>query len=58
MLIDCPEKETGAGVNGCGEPETAELIIAKLRNGPTRDVALSFTPEYARFDNCIDVSRA
>lgn len=58
MLIDCPENETGAGVNGCGELETAELIIAKHRNGPTRDVVLSFTPEYARFDNYIDVSRA
>lgn len=58
MLIDCPENETGARVNGCGELETAELIIAKHRNGSTRDVVLSFTPEYARFDNCIDVSRA
>lgn len=56
MFIDRPEDEIRAGINGCGELETAELIIAKRRNGPTRDVMLSFAPEYARFDSCIDVS--
>lgn len=58
MFIDRPEGEIRAGINGCGEPETAELIIAKHRNGPTCDIALAFTPEYARFDNCIDASSA
>ena len=29
----------------------AELIIAKQRNGPTGDVALTFLKEYTRFEN-------
>lgn len=58
MFIDRPEDEIRAGINGCGKPGTAELIIAKHRNGPTCDIALTFTPEYGRFDNCIDVSSA
>jgi replicative DNA helicase len=31
--------------------ETAELIVAKQRNGPTGKVLVSFLPQYARFDN-------
>ena len=41
---------------GCGAPETekageAELIIAKQRDGPTGDVALTFRKEFTRFED-------
>ncbi len=35
---------------------TAELIVAKHRNGATRDITLSFTAESTRFGNYIDDS--
>lgn len=37
---------------------TAELIVAKHRNGPTRDITLAFNAEYTRFMDYIDDSRA
>ena len=37
---------------------TAQLIVAKHRNGPTRDIDLAFNPEYTRFMDFIDDSRA
>lgn len=40
---------------GLGE---AELIVAKHRNGPTRDITLAFNPEYTRFMDHFDDSRA
>ena len=40
---------------GLGE---AELIVAKHRNGPTRDITLAFNPEYTRFMDFFDDSRA
>jgi replicative DNA helicase len=40
---DDEEKERSAG--------EAELIIAKQRNGPTGEVALTFLKEYTRFEN-------
>ena len=36
---------------------TAELIVAKHRNGATRDITLSFNPEWTKFGNYIDDSR-
>ncbi len=41
MYPDCKEEEKG----------TAELIIAKQRNGPTGTVNLAFLREYTRFQN-------
>ena len=35
----------------------AELIVAKHRNGATRDITLSFNAEYTRFMDFIDASR-
>ncbi len=40
---------------GLGE---AELIVAKHRNGPTRDIKLAFNAEFTRFMDYIDDSRA
>ena len=34
---------------------TADLIVAKQRNGPTGTVKLTFCPELARFENCSPV---
>lgn len=36
----------------------ATLIVAKHRNGPTRDISLAFNPEHTRFMDFIDDSRA
>ena len=36
---------------------TAELIVAKHRNGPTKDITLAFNPEYTKFMDFIDDSR-
>ena len=36
---------------------TAQLIVAKHRNGPTRDIPLAFNAEYTRFMDFIDESR-
>ena len=36
------------------EPNVAELIIAKQRNGPTGTVKVRFDREYTRFDNLAD----
>ncbi|MDP8262816.1 MAG: replicative DNA helicase [Candidatus Ancaeobacter aquaticus] len=35
-------------------PGTADLIIAKQRNGPTGEIRLAFREEYTRFDDYID----
>ena len=37
---------------------TAQLIVAKHRNGPTRDIPLAFNAEFTRFMDFIDDSRA
>ena len=55
-FIDRSEDEIEAEINGDGEPGTAELVVAKHRYGPTRDITLTFNPEYARFDNRNDAS--
>ncbi len=37
------------------DPNLAELIIAKQRNGPTGTVKLHFDPRYAQFENRVEV---
>ena len=37
---------------------TAQLIVAKHRNGPTRDITLAFNDSYTRFTDYYDESRA
>ncbi len=37
---------------------TAQLIVAKHRNGPTRDITLAFNDAYTRFTDYYDESRA
>lgn len=56
MFIERSEDEVEDEINGGGEPGTAELIVAKHRNGPICDITLMFSPEYVRFDNHNDVS--
>ncbi len=41
MYPDCKEEEKG----------TAEIIIAKQRNGPTGSIKLAFLREHTRFQN-------
>jgi replicative DNA helicase len=36
------------------DPNEAEIIIAKSRNGPTGSVKLRWSPEMTRFDNYSD----
>ena len=35
---------------------TAELLVAKHRNGPTRDITMAFDPEYTKFSDFFDDS--
>ncbi len=43
---DCPRE-----LCTCGQRRTAELIVAKQRNGPTDTVKLTFLNEFTRFEN-------
>ena len=56
MFIDRSMDEIEAETDGRPELGTAELIVAKHRNGATRDITLSFNPEYTKFGNYIDAS--
>lgn len=56
MFIERSENEVEDEINGNGKPGTAELIVAKHRNSPICDITLTFSPEYARFDNRNDAS--
>lgn len=58
MFIDRSMDETEAESEDRPDLGTAELIVAKHRNGPTRDIPLAFNPEYTRFMDFIDDSRA
>lgn len=58
MFIDRSMDEVEAESEDRPDLGTAELIVAKHRNGPTRDIPLAFNPEYTRFMDFIDDSRA
>ena len=57
MFIDRSMDEMEAETDGRPDWGTAELIVAKHRNGATRDITLSFNPEYTKFGNYIDASQ-
>ena len=57
MFIDRSMDEIEAESDGRPPLGTAELIVAKHRNGATRDITLSFNPEWTKFGNYIDDSR-
>lgn len=57
MFIDRSMDEMEAEADGRPDWGTAELIVAKHRNGATRDITLSFNPEYTKFGNYIDASQ-
>ena len=57
MFIDRSMDEAEAEQDGRPPLNTAELIVAKHRNGPTRDITLAFVSEYTRFNNFADDSR-
>ena len=57
MFIDRSMDEMEAETDGRPDWGTAELIVAKHRNGATRDFTLSFNPEYTKFGNYIDASQ-
>ncbi len=58
MFIDRSMDETEAESSGRPNLGTAELIVAKHRNGPTRDIVLAFNAEYTKFMDFFDDSRA
>ena len=51
MFIDRSMDAAEAEQDGRPALNTAELIVAKHRNGPTRDITLAFVPDYTRFMN-------
>ena len=58
MFIDRSMDEAEAESDGRPDLGTAELIVAKHRNGPTRDIRLAFNAEYTKFMDFFDDSRA
>ncbi|MDO5117265.1 MAG: replicative DNA helicase [Eggerthellaceae bacterium] len=57
MFIDRSMDEIEAESAGRPALGTAELIVAKHRNGPSRDITLAFHPEYTRFRDYYDTSK-
>ena len=57
MFIDRSMDEEEAAIESRPELGTAEIQVAKHRNGPTKDVTLSFKGEFTRFSDFIDESR-
>ena len=57
MFIDRSMDEMEAESEDRPDLGTAQLIVAKHRNGATRDIDLAFNPEYTRFMDFIDDSR-
>ena len=57
MFIDRSMDEIEAESAGRPPLGTAELIVAKHRNGPSRDITLAFHPEYTRFRDYYDANQ-
>ena len=57
MFIDRSMDEMEGESDDRPDYGTANLIVAKHRNGPTRDITLSWAPESTTFGNFIDDSR-
>ncbi|MBE6463908.1 MAG: replicative DNA helicase [Eggerthellaceae bacterium] len=57
MFIDRSMDEIEAESAGRPALGTAELIVAKHRNGPSRDITLAFHPEFTRFRDYYDASQ-
>lgn len=57
MFIDRSMDEMEAEDNGRPDLGTAELIVAKHRNGAIRDITMAFNPEYTKFSDFYDESR-
>ena len=57
MFIDRSMNEIEAESESRPDLDTAKLIVAKHRNGATRDINLSFKPEFTKFTDFIDDSR-
>ena len=57
MFIDRSLNQMEAEEDGRPEAGTANLIVAKHRNGPTRDITLSWAAESTTFGDYFDTSR-
>lgn len=57
MFIDRSMDEAEAESEGRPPLGEAELIVAKHRNGPTRDIPLAFNADYTKFMDHFDESR-
>lgn len=57
MFIDRSMDEAEGESEGRPDWGTADLIVAKHRNGPTGEIKLAFVPEYTRFIDFADDSR-
>lgn len=56
MFLDRSTSEAEAEADNRPSWGMAELIVAKHRNGPTRDIKLSFLPEFTKFADHYDDS--
>ncbi len=57
MFIDRSMDEVEAESADRPDLGSATLIVAKHRNGPTRDITLAFNPEFTKFGDFFDASR-
>ena len=57
IFIDRSMDEEEAAIEGRPQLGTAEIQVAKHRNGPTKDVTLAFRGEFTRFSDFVDESR-
>lgn len=57
MFLDRSTSEEEALLDSRPDLGTAKLIVAKHRNGATRDITLSFVPEFTKFGDYYDESR-
>ena len=57
MFIDRSMSEIEAESESRPDLGTAKLIVAKHRNGATRDIDLAFNPEFTKFMDFVDDSR-